>query len=141
MIISFLASDIIILNSNRRYDDIKKILIMIKSSLFKMKQANIPKVLRTILIQVDNENDDELDIEKILNEMDSKLCDFDGIVLKPVIIPVITKKELKNAGGNILDVLDYQISVKRTMAESLTPTGKLHFMEVILILIKITNRL
>ena len=48
MIISFICSDIIILNGNKRFDDIKKVLNIIKNSLEKMRQSNIPKLLKNI---------------------------------------------------------------------------------------------
>ena len=50
MIISFICSDIIILNGNKRFDDIKKVLNIINNSLEKMRQSNIPKLLKNIYI-------------------------------------------------------------------------------------------
>lgn len=52
MIISFICSEIIILNRNTRLDDTKKVLNIIKNSLLKMKESNIPKLLKKIYIQM-----------------------------------------------------------------------------------------
>ena len=52
MIISFICSEIIILNRNTRLDDTKKVLNIIKNSLLKMKESNISKLLKKIYIQM-----------------------------------------------------------------------------------------
>ena len=52
MIISFICSEIIILNRNTRLDDTKKVLNIIKNSLLKMRESNIPKLLKKIYIQM-----------------------------------------------------------------------------------------
>ena len=51
MIISFICSEIIILNRNTRIDT-KKVLNIIKNSLLKMRESNIPKLLKKIYIQM-----------------------------------------------------------------------------------------
>ena len=53
----FCISEIIILNRNTRLDDTKKVLNIIKNSLLKMRESNIPKLLKKIYIQMKKKKD------------------------------------------------------------------------------------
>ena len=52
MIIAFLSTDLIILNRNARYDDVKKVIKIIENSLKKMMNQKIPRIIRNIYIQM-----------------------------------------------------------------------------------------
>ncbi len=55
MIVAFISTDIIIVNQDRM-DDVKKILSIIWNSLEKMKKLGLPKLLKEILVQLDDED-------------------------------------------------------------------------------------
>lgn len=113
MVISFLCTEIIILNRNTRLDDTKKVLNIIKNSLKKMRDSNIPKILKTIYIQIDDE--DEIgNFNNKLKEIGYSPNSIETVTIKPIYIPNITKKELKKVGGNILKNQDYLEDVKKT---------------------------
>ena len=114
MVISFICSEIIILNRNTRLDDTKKVLNIIKNSLAKMRDSNIPKILKTIYIQIDDE-DEIPNFNQKLREIGYNPNSIETIVIKPIYIPTIAKKTLKNCGGNILKVEDYITDVTKTL--------------------------
>ena len=83
MIISFICSEIIILNRNTRLDETKKILNIIKNSLKKMRESNIPKILKTIYIQIDDEEEIPQFKEK-LSQIGYTPDSIETIILKPI---------------------------------------------------------
>ena len=119
MIISFICSEVIILNRNTRLDDTKKVLNIIKNSLSKMKESNIPKILKTIYIQVDDE-DEIPDFEDKLSQIGYKTNSIDGITIKYIYIPTFDKKTLKKCKGNILSVEDYKDAVIQSFSTLLS---------------------
>ena len=113
MVISFICTEIIVLNRNTRLDDTKKVLNIIKNSLKKMRESNIPKILRTIYIQIDDE--DEIDsFNEKLEEIGYSPDTIETITIKPIYIPSFDKKTMKKHGNNILKVQDYIDDVKKT---------------------------
>ena len=86
MIISFICSEIIILNRNTRLDDTKKVLNIIKNSLKKMKESNIPKILKKIYIQIDDE-DEINEFDNKLNEIGYSKNSIETITILPLYIP------------------------------------------------------
>ena len=114
MVISFICSEIIILNRNTRLDDTKKVLNIIKNSLKKMRDSNIPKILKTIYIQIDDEDDIPRFNEK-LEEIGYAPNSIESITIKPIYIPTFDKKTLKKNNGNILNVEDYLEDVKNSL--------------------------
>ena len=119
MIISFICSEVIILNRNTRLDDTKKVLNIIKNSLSKMKESNIPKILKTIYIQVDDE-DEIPDFENKLSEIGYKTNSIEGITIKYFYIPTLDKKTMKKYGCNILNVEDYKEAVIQSFSSLLS---------------------
>ena len=118
MIISFICSEIIILNRNTRLDDTKKVLNITKNSLKKMQESNIPKILKTIYIQID----DEEDIGKFnykLKEIGYEPNSIEGVTIKPIYIPTFDKKTLKKNNNNILEVKDYKTDVTKSLQKLL----------------------
>ena len=113
MIISFICTEIIILNRNTRLDDTKKVLNIVKNSLKKMRDSNIPKILKTIYIQIDDEDEINNFNEK-LNEIGYTPTTIDTVIIKPIYIPSFDKKTLKKVRGNILKYSDYIDDVKKT---------------------------
>lgn len=114
MIISFICSEIIILNRNPRLDETKKVLNIIKNSLKKMQESKIPKILKTIYIQID----DEEDIGKFnykLKETGYEPNSIEGVTIKPIYIPNIHKKILKKNNNNILEIEDYKTDVSESL--------------------------
>ena len=114
MVISFICSEIIILNRNTRLDDTKKVLNIINNSLKKMRESNIPKILKTIYIQIDDEDDIPKFNEK-LKEIGYEPNSIESISIKPIYIPTFDKKTLKKNKGNILNVEDYLEEVKNSL--------------------------
>ena len=55
MIVAFISTDIIVVNRNYRLDEVKKIMIIIWNSLEKMEHLGLPKILKTIWIQITKE--------------------------------------------------------------------------------------
>ena len=106
MIISFICSEIIILNRNTRLDDTKKVLNIIKNSLRKMKESNIPKILKKIYIQIDDE-DEINEFDNKLNEIGYSKNSIETITILPLYIPSFDKKRLKKVDNNILEIPDY----------------------------------
>ena len=106
MIISFICSEIIILNRNTRLDDTKKVLNIIKNSLKKMKESNIPKILKKIYIQIDDE-DEINEFDNKLNEIGYSKNSIESIKILPLYIPSFDKKRLKKVNNNILEIPDY----------------------------------
>ena len=123
MIISFICSEVIILNRNTRLDDTKKVLNIIKNSLSKMKESNIPKILKTIYIQVDDE-DEIPDFENKLSEIGYKTNSIEGITIKYFYIPTFDKKTMKKHGCNILNVEDYKEAVIQSFSSLLPLKSK-----------------
>ena len=118
MIISFICSEIIILNRNPRLDDTKKVLNIIKNSLKKMKDSNIPKILKTIYIQIDDEEDIGKFNDK-LKEIGYEPNSIEGVTIKPIYIPNFDKKTLKKKNNNILEVEDYKTDVTNSLQKLL----------------------
>ena len=119
MIISFLSSDIIILNRNSRLDDTKKIFEIVRHGLEKMNEYGIPHVLRNILIQVKNiskfeEYKKELNITKVFNK----------ITIKPIYIEILGDRDIKNYNGDILKYDKYFEYIKNILKD-LTPKKNL----------------
>jgi hypothetical protein len=114
MVISFICSQIIILNRNTRLDDTKKVLNIIKNSLKKMRESNIPKILKTIYIQIDDE-DDIPNFDEKLKDIGYAPNSIESITIKPIYIPTFDKKTLKKNKGNILNVEEYLEDVKNSL--------------------------
>lgn len=118
MIISFICSEIIILNRNTRLDDTKKVLNITKNSLKKMQDSNIPKILKTIYIQIDDE--DEIgSFNNKLKEIGFEPNSIEGVTIKPLYIPTFDKKTLKKNKNNILEVEDYKTDVTNSLQKLL----------------------
>ena len=95
MIISFICSEIIILNRNSRWDDTKKVLNIIKNSLIKMKESNIPKILKKIYIQIDDE-DEIKEFNDKLKGLGYTSDSIPTITIMPLFLPAFDKQTLKN---------------------------------------------
>ena len=108
MIVAFIATDIIIVNQGCRMDDVKKILSITWNSLDKMKKLGLPKILKNIWIEIDNE-DIIPQFEEILISIDnsSEKWKEKGIKLNVFFIDEVTQKDLRKAKGNILEVEHY----------------------------------
>ena len=59
-IIAFLSTDLILLNRNPRYDEIKKILKIIENHLIRMMKFNLPRFIKNIYIQIVEEPDETI---------------------------------------------------------------------------------
>ena len=113
MIVAFISTDIIIVNRDRM-DDVKKILSIIWNSLEKMKKLGLPKLLKEILVQLDDE--DKINtFQDIMNLMDnsSEKWNEKGIKLYPILIEEVDRKEYKKEKGNILECESYLEQVKK----------------------------
>lgn len=112
MIISFICSDIIILNGNKRFDDIKKVLNIIKNSLEKMRQSNIPKLLKNIYIHFSSKKKFS-NFEKELATLGWKKDSLENIKISAIYIPDIKEDTIDENDNNILNVPEYLNEVKK----------------------------
>ena len=113
MIVAFISTDIVIVNRSTRMDDPKKILNIIWNSLEKMNKQGLPRILKTVWIQLT----DARELDTFISDMEAIGVSFEkwkgiGINIKPFIIDAISNKELRKANYNILDVDDYLENVK-----------------------------
>ena len=71
MIVAFIATDLIVVNKIERKDD-KKILSIVSNSLDKMKKLGLPRILKNIWVQL--EDDRRLpEFEKIMDSLDNNI--------------------------------------------------------------------
>ena len=87
MIAAFIATDIIIVNKGCRMDDVRKILSITWNSLDKMNKLGLPKILKNIWIQVDDEEFLN-NFEEIMDSIDnsSEKWKDKGIKLSPFLL-------------------------------------------------------
>ena len=78
MIIAFLSTDLLILNRNSRFDDVKKMLRIIENSLKRMEDKKIPRILKNIYIQTTSKNPKNT-IEQLIEKFISNKEIFQGI--------------------------------------------------------------
>jgi len=113
MIVAFISTDIVIVNRGTRMDDAKKILNIIWNSLEKMNKLGLPRILKTIWIQVTKKkeltsfNSDMENIGVSLKNWKEK-----GIKIRPFKIAVVSEDDLEEAEDNILNVEKYIKNVK-----------------------------
>lgn len=109
MIVAFISTDIIVVNRDAtRMDEVKKMMSIIWNSLEKMKQLGLPKILKTIWVQISDE--DELPkFKQIMEEIDNPFEKWKekNIEIKSIFIEAVDKKTLKKAHKNILEVESY----------------------------------
>ena len=112
-VIAFLATDLLILNNDRRLDDVGSILQIIENCLKEMKRMNIPIILQVIYIQIkDIENSPSKEELSQMFKIDMNI--FIGIKFQYIKLPRIHKpsKELlkysdyKKCFEDILDLLN-----------------------------------
>ena len=101
-------------------DDTKKVLNIIKNSLIKRKESNIPKLLKNIYLQIDDE-DEMSKFEKKLSQIGFSSYSIETVTIKPIYIPSFEKRTLKKYNNNILNVSEYMEDVKKSL-ESLSST-------------------
>ena len=89
MIVTFLSTDIVILHRDPRYDNVKKIIKNIENALKKMKQLDIPTILKNIYIQ---KKDTEKTIEELLEQFE-----YDKDIFKEINFEYIFLPEVKNS--------------------------------------------
>lgn len=94
MIVAFISTDIIVVNrDSTRMDEVKKMMSIIWNSLEKMKQLGLPKILKTIWVQISDE--DELPkFKQIMEEIDNPFEKWKekNIEIKSIFIEAVDKK-------------------------------------------------
>ena len=93
MIIAFLSTELLILNRNARFDDVKKVLKIIENSLNRMKKGKIPRILKTIYIQTILKKP-KLTIEEMLDKFHIDKNAFNTVNFEYVYLPNISETEL-----------------------------------------------
>jgi hypothetical protein len=83
-----------------------------------MQDSNIPKILKTIYIQIDDEDDIGKFNDK-LKEIGYEPNSIEGVTIKPIYIPTFDKKTLKKKNNNILEVEDYKTDVSNSLQKLL----------------------
>ena len=116
MIISFICSEIIILNRNTRWEDSKKVLNTIKNSLKKMKESNIPKILKKIYIQLDDE-DEIAELNKKLEEIGYADYSIPSIIIIPLYLLSFDKTNLKNYKKDVMNIPTYMENLEKVFKE------------------------
>lgn len=92
MIIAFLSTDLIILNNQPRYDEVKKMIKIIEKSLKKMQQMNMPRILKRIYIQTIKESKNQ-NIEELLEKFGYDKKVFQMIKFQYIYLPFIPIEE------------------------------------------------
>ena len=116
MIISFICFEIIILNRNTRWEDSKKVLNTIKNSLKKMKESNIPKILKKIYIQLDDE-DEIAELNKKLEEIGYADYSIPSIIIIPLYLLSFDKTNLKNYKKDVINIPAYMENLEKVFKE------------------------
>ena len=109
MVIAFLSTDVIILNNKPRYNDVKKIIRIIENSLKRMKQLEIPIILKNIDIQTIKNPKNQKPIEELLKIFNYDKNIFYMIKLKYLYLPNIPEIE----EGEKKEILNYSKYKKR----------------------------
>ena len=119
MIATFIATDIIIVNKGCRMDDVRKILSITWNSLDKMNKLGLPKILKNIWIQVDDEEFLN-NFEEIMDSIDnsSEKWKDKGIKLSPFLLEDC-KKVVKKVKGDILQLEPYLEQAKTAFEQIL----------------------
>ena len=107
MIIAFLSTDLIILNRNARFDDIRKMLKIIENSLKKMRKMNIIRLLKVIYIQTTKNPNKQKPIEKLLEDFQFDKNAFEGIKFKYIYLPNINTDDFDNE-NDLIHISDYR---------------------------------
>jgi len=120
MIVVFIATDIIIVNRKTCMDDVKNILSIVWNSLDKMNNLGLPKMLKNIWIQID----DEENVQKfgeIMYSIDNstKKWEKKGIKLNSFLLKSVEKEALRNAKNNILEIEFYLEQAKEAFEKIL----------------------
>ena len=107
MIVAFISTDIIVVNRDCRLDEVKKILNIIWNSLEKIEQLGLPKILKTIWIQITDDDDEEY-FEDNMKKIDNSFEKWrtKEISIKHILIETIERKKLKKV-KNVLYIKDY----------------------------------
>ena len=104
MIISFLSTDLIILNRNEKFDDVKKIINIIGNGLKKMQEMNMPRILKTIYIQ--NNKNHPKPIAELLKTFNYDENIFQKIKFKYIYLPYINSKT--DEKKDLMDYYEYK---------------------------------
>jgi len=118
-IVAFISTDIIIVNKEGRWDDVKKILSITWNSLEKMEKLGLPKILKNIWIQIKPKI-----LPKFEENMDSignsseKWKKF-GIKLNSFCLKQVTDDDLEEVNGNILEEKTYLKQAKTAFEQIL----------------------
>ena len=104
MIIAFLSTDLLILNRNARFDDIKMVLNIVGNSLDRMKKQKLPRILKKIYIQMSNSKlIKKYKVEEFLEQLGYTKSHFEGIKFEYMYLPFINSEY-----ENVLDDPQYQ---------------------------------
>ena len=79
-----------------------------------MRESNIPKILKTIYIQIDDE-DEIPNFNDKLSEIGYSPNSIDTVIIKPIYIPSFDKRTIKKNGNNILNDSDYIEDVSNSL--------------------------
>ena len=90
------------------------------NSLDKMNKLGLPKILKNIWIQIDDE-DSLKNFEEIMKSIDnsSEKWKEKGIKLSPFYLETLSNKDLKKVKGNILEAEDYLEQAKTAFEQIL----------------------
>ena len=106
MIIAFLSTDLLILNRNSRFDDVKKMLRIIENSLKRMEDKKIPRILKNIYIQTTSKKPKNT-IEQLIDNFISNKELFRGINFAYIYLPDL-KNELEESNNDLMRIPKYK---------------------------------
>ena len=106
MIVAFIATDLVVVYKTGM---IKKILSIVSNSLDKMKKLGLPRILKNIWVQL--EDDRRLaEFENIMDSLDNniKKQEEKGIKIYPFYLEQVSLRDLRKVKDNILEI-DYYL--------------------------------
>ena len=113
-IIAFLSTDLLILNRNIRYDDIKKMLRIIESSLKKVENKKIPRILKNIYIQTISKNPKNT-IEQLIEKFIENKELFRGINFSYIYLPSLEVDELEENNKDLMQIPKYKENFEKIL--------------------------
>lgn len=117
IIIAFLSTDLVVLNGNSRWEDVKKMMKIIENGLKRMQKMKIPSILKNIYFLADKK--DEISVEKLLEILDCDKETFKMIKFQKLYLPYNHERR----GTDLLEYSEYSYNFENIL-EILNATEK-----------------
>ena len=113
-IIAFLSTDLLILNRNPRFDDVKKMLRIIENSLKKVENKKIPRILKNIYIQTTSKKPKNT-IEQLKEKFIANKELFRGINFSYIYLPSLEEDELEENNKDLIQIPKYKENFEKIL--------------------------